>query len=276
VGGNEGRTDFDWFAQGRTMRECDFEMSEQCQNNKQTEYTFFPVTGNVGDKFSVGVRANNIAGKDGQTGKKVELLQQFEVVDPVVKIVPAANSVWKKKIGSFVDPTKENNETGKYEDDFSEAVLETGEGNDVALKLDYIPSYIQDAVSSENWQIDGNTVSAPQFTAGPLGTIHNVVAGVSYTQSTDTYKALKTRFGVSPAEMTSRNINHAVQIEVNKESGAVAFKNPVRFMANLVSKVPSQVLFFIRLILSMAVVLVLTGVIFSIFPIAVYDEKRRS
>jgi len=275
----ENFTDFNWFLNGKPINNCDTAISSLCANNKTTGFTFVPITDSGDKTFTVSVKASNVSGTTTGgvvgTGNKIELSRNFKVVEPSVKIVPAGSPVsgsgaWKKTLGTISDPTG----TSPDVVDQSESILETATGNAVTLALAYTPANISTAVSGVSWQIDGVSTSSPQFTAGVIGTVHNVSASATYTQPTEVFAILK-KFGVSLSEMKPQTLSHSVQIEVNKAAGAVSIKSPVRFLANLFSKIPEQILFFIRLFLSMGMMLVLVGAIFSFFPEVAYDERRR-
>jgi hypothetical protein len=87
---------------------------------------------------------------------------------------------------------------------------------------------------------------------------------------------LKDKFGVSVSEMTDQILSDAIQVEVNQEKGyTTTAQKPFRFLANLLTKIPAQILFLIRLFFSVFMVVALTGAIFAFFPEVAYDEGKR-
>jgi hypothetical protein len=283
----ETLTDFAWTLNDNPLDACDTTMSASCDDLKSTGVTFIPVVGKVGDSFTVSVKASSISGgtqgvttdpeKDNDnlsTGKKVELSQVFKVVEPSITVVPQGEGVWRKKIGSFVDPTLAEGATGRLTDDFSESILETRAGNNMQFQLAYSPTYLNGIVSNETWQIDGSTVTTPEAPAGALGTVHNVSAVAVYSQTPEVYKMLKDKFGVSTMEMKNQTLSSSIQVEVNQDVPVTAMGSPLRFAANLLAKVPEQIVFLFRLLLSVALVIVFTGIIFAFFPETNYDRRR--
>jgi len=87
-------------------------------------------------------------------------------------------------------------------------------------------------------------------------------------------RMLSTYFGVANSQMTKQAMSDAIQVEVNQTARTAAIKSTTRFMANLLSKIPQQILFFIRLILSVAMTVVLVGMVFAFFPETAYGRRR--
>ncbi len=82
---------FSWTLGGKPLI-CNSSISSLCQDNKQTNYNFFPVTGNTGDNFVLNLTANNI-----ESGKSIQLTRTFQIIDPFVKIGSSdRNSVWPR------------------------------------------------------------------------------------------------------------------------------------------------------------------------------------
>jgi hypothetical protein len=275
--GSELFTQFQWAVDGRALSGCDSDMSLQCEDGKSTNTTFVPVLGEAGETFAVSVKASNVSGQDGtqQTGKKLELTQQFRIVEPSINIIPAdAALAWPKLIGSVVDPTMEEDASGKYTNDYSKSILETSAGNNPSFRLDYTPRDLGTLGLIETWQIDGILSATHGFTAGPVGTVHDVSASVSYSQPTEVNRMLGKYFGVANSQMVKQTMSDSIQVEVNQTANTAALKKTTRFLANIFSKIPQQVLFFIRLVLSVATMLLLAGMMMALFPETNYGRRR--
>jgi hypothetical protein len=72
--------------------------------------------------------------------------------------------------------------------------------------------------------------------------------------------------------MEAQTLSHSVQIEATNNP-TVAARGSGRFFANLLSRVPSAVIFFFRLILMMGAVIAVTGTVFAFSARTVYNKK---
>jgi hypothetical protein len=96
----DGLSDFRWTINGEPLT-CSKSVSTLCDTDRQNEYNFFPVTGNIGDSYTVTVSANNVA-----LGRTVSLSRTFHIIEPAAEVVSADEvAVWPKLLGQYKDIT---------------------------------------------------------------------------------------------------------------------------------------------------------------------------
>lgn len=249
-------SNFHWTINGTPLL-CSYKyVSDDCSDpddEKQNNVNFFPVTGDIGDTYTVTLTANNEI-----TGKILTLTRAFHIVDPLVAIKSIDESVvWPKLLGQYKDITgKATQCPGGLCNDYSTIIFQTFPASRVGLKAAFIPSFLRD-ISKREWRVDGEIVEETSpgeiyFTADKLaGEIYNVDLAAQVAQSNDIRRALLDIWNVSPFDSTEINFASAIQVEL-KESGIVQgpFQNERKYLAALVSYIPSSVLFTFRIVLS--------------------------
>jgi hypothetical protein len=210
------------------------------------------------------------------------------VVEPYVRIVSPDGSATPKILGYFLDPTDENQDptvdnfdptaTGANSGtNYSENAFEVHAGDTVKLKPEYHPSFLDRYVRLYEWTLDGKTIEATSdgsvtFTAGEEGTKMQVGVKVYYSPNAGAVSSLQNRFK-SPADLeTLRSVAHSIQISTF--SSATASTPQGKLFAALAANLPSQLLFLIRVVLTMGVTLVTVGILFALFPEYRYAGRR--
>lgn len=270
-------SNFHWTINGTPLL-CSYELvSDDCANEeeiqqyeatgqkveiKQGEVNFFPVTGDVGDTYTVTVTANDTTtdytdGEGKNKGDTITLTRTFHIVDPIVSIKSLDESiVWPKLLGQYKDISGATNCPGGLCNDYSTVIFQAFSGSELGFKATFIPSFLRD-ISIREWKVDGEVVeeTAPgeiHFTAAKMPwEIYNVDLFAQTTQPDDVRRALLDIWNVSPFDSTEINFATAIQTEL-KEPGIVMgpFQNERKYLAALVSYIPASLLFTFRILLS--------------------------
>lgn len=256
--------DFSWTLDGKPLT-CDSSISTQCNGDKQTNVNFFPVTKGPGDTYTLGLTTNNVT-----TGKTLYLTKLFKVIDPFVKIISTdEGTCWPKLLGTYKDFE------GKSFPDHSESVLEAFSSSDIKLKAEFHPSWIKD-YSAFGWSIDGveqesmNNSDTISFSSNEkdIGSAYNITLNASYVQPIEIRRAMKEIWNISQFNSNEENISSAVQIEITEsEDTAANFQGgSKKFLASLYSHLPTQAMFLFRIILTILIIILTSGFIFSFAP----------
>jgi len=270
---NDGFTDlnnFNWEIDGKPLL-CDASMSAACSNNEATDTNFFPVTKKVGESYTVKVTATNTA-----TGQKINLVRRFEVVDPYVLILSNDLNVssWPKLVGSYSDI-----DTGIFYPDYSKTIFNTVSGNAVSLVAEFHPGFIQPNCTTE-WLLDGLrfgespdiTAVNPAPPANPIsmdfnvnkegGEAYNVQFDARCNKSIPYRNAALDIWDISQFGTGDIYISSKIQQEVVAASSST--EGPAGFLANLSSNLPGHIMFLLRVALTVFVLLIVSGVVFSL------------
>lgn len=268
----DGLNNFSWTLNGEPLA-CSSAVSSSCGNAEQTNVNFFPVTGEKGKTYTLTLTANDIT-----TGKTINLVKTFRVIDPYVKIISTdKNLVWPRHLGSYTDLDGVCQSDPAKCEDYSESIFETFEGNDINLQAEFHPGYIKDIISdnpqySWEWLVDGVAQDTPTpeflptFAADKTaGEVYNISLNAAYNQSTGIRKALQDIWGISQFDSTEGYLSDSIQIEVFANDN-VALDKPGKFLAGLLSHLPSQITFLFRILLTIFIILLTTGIVFSFIP----------
>ncbi|MBI2439462.1 MAG: hypothetical protein HYV45_02590 [Candidatus Moranbacteria bacterium] len=270
-----GLSDFQWAINGKPLV-CSKVVSSECADEKQTNVNFFPVTGNVGDTYTVSVTAN-----DSQSGKNITMARTFRIVEPSVYIRSTNNNVaWPKLLGQYKDITGSSGSSGKCAnnlcDHFSETVFEAYAGSDLSFKRGFVPAYIE-SMSTSEWRLNGERVDGstdPQtitFSADrSLGDIYSLDFVSRVIQSDDIRRALFAIWNVSPFDTAEKNMSIATQIELRDP--AITYATPLgpeKYFAALTSYFPASILFTFRIFVSVGLILFICGLLYGLL------ERRR-
>lgn len=263
---------FSWTLNGKPLT-CTSLMSTLCVDDKQTDSNFFPVTGNIGDEITLGVSANNI-----ESGKTIQLSKVFQIIDPFVKIITSSDSssCWPKYLGTYQDLDGLCSSDPSICADYSDSLFETTSGAEIILSAEFHPNWLKNYIGGQTqteWIVDGvqqnKNSEITTFTAGELpGSINNVNLNTTYTQPAAVRKALRDIWDISPFDTPEIYMSESVQVEVIESSGddIAILEHPGKFIAGLLSYFPSQLMFLLRIMLTVLVILLTTGVIFSFIP----------
>jgi len=256
---------------------CNSRVSTLCRDDQQTNVNFFPVTGNVGDTYTVVVTAN-----DTGSGRSVTLTRAFNIVEPKVVIKSAdTNVLWPKYLGKYKDIANLTKPDGTptcpdgYCDDYSESVFQAYDGKEVTLDMETIPGFLKISPSMKTeWTVNNVssgsvspiTISVDQLTAQ----IYKVDLFAQYTQGDDVRKALLDIWGISPFDSPEIKFSSSLQIEVQDAlltDGPLV--GPRKYYAAIASYIPASLLFTFRIVLSVVLLLFVVNILYSFL-----EQKR--
>ncbi len=274
-------SNFSWTLDGNPLT-CTSSMSSLCRDDKQTNSTFFPVTGDTGDEFTVNISANDI-----ESGKTIQLSRVFQIINPFVKIISADSSSWPKYLGTYrdLDGLCGSDPSTSVCADYSDSLFKTTSGATVSLSAEFHPQWLIGYLGSQlqtEWIVDGvqqdENSETTTFTAGNSGSVNNISLNTNYAQSADTRKALRDIWNISPFDTPEKYMSASVQIEVITSDGGnetAILEHPGKFIAGLLSYFPSQLMFLLRILLTIFVILLTTRVVFSFIPDPYFLRQNR-
>ncbi|OGI21906.1 MAG: hypothetical protein A2808_02010 [Candidatus Moranbacteria bacterium RIFCSPHIGHO2_01_FULL_55_24] len=262
-------TNFNWTINGSPLRCSASAVSPDCTDGQQNAVNFFPVTGNVGDTYTVTLTANDVT-----NGKTVTLSRSFNIVSPQVRIVSGdENAAWPKFLGQYRDVTGTATDCpGGLCDDVSKNVFEAFSGDSLTLQAKFIPSFLASSAERQ-WTIDNENVSetSPNELVFPADKapfmVYNIGLAARVMQSNDTRRALLDIWNISPLDSPEVHFSSGIQIELQDPTLVRGDETPVqKYLAALVSYVPASLLFSFRILLSGALILFATGFVMAILP----------
>ena len=268
-----GLSSFHWTINGAPLT-CSYAgVSTDCTDGEQNEVNFFPVTGNIGDTYTVAVTGNDVA-----TGNIITLVRTFHIVQPEVSITSLdKNAAWPKFLGQYRDITGQATAAcpGGLCNDYSTSIFQAYSGGLLGFRAAFIPSFLEN-VAVREWTVDGQTLqeNAPGqigFVAEKLAeSIYNIGLSAQVAQSSETRRALLDIWGISPFDSPEINFSIASQVEV-QEPGIVSgpLVGPRKYLAAIASYIPGSVLFTFRILLSAVLVLFTAN-----FLYALLQERR--
>jgi len=235
---------------------------------------YFPVLKEQGTQYTLNLVATNR-----ETSEKISLTKVFKVSDPSLGVVSADEKTCAPVLlGNYVDLD------GKQWPDYSLDSFEALQGETIKLKPFFNTPFANDYF----WSIDGVTIddsNAAAFGANidsgdgslsfpankSLGDSYDVSISSLYTQSALAKKALQKYWNVSLADFYEKPIGTSINIQVTDTltdaagniTGSV--KN-TKVLASLFSQVPSYINFLFRVILTIALILFTTSILFSLSP----------
>jgi hypothetical protein len=231
---------------------------------------FFPVTGKVGDTYAVTVTINNPV-----SGKSLSLNRMFRVVEPSVTIASVNDTlVWRRYLGQFINV--EDKRIDDYSRDMFEAFPKT-----YRLSGQFFPQSLRSRVTA-TWLVGGKPVAPDKdgfvtidASNKAVGSIDDIVLRGQFTPNPKVRKAMHDIWGVAIVAIAEIDMKHDIQVQIvpneSDDGATTAMGRSKKFFASLIAYVPTSVIFFFRLIVSMAMILIAIGVAFSFVP-----EKRRS
>lgn len=266
-----GLNNFVWTVNGKPLVCTNEKMSPDCTDGSQNHVAFIPIVGNVGDIYQVSVTANDIA-----SGKTVTLSRAFHIVDPFIKIVSTdTNTVWNKLLGFYRDVlgTATTNCPNGLCPDYSDAALQAFSGSTAKLKAEYVPSFVgSNPGLIKEWKVDGTVVaeSTTDEISFPMdkltGQVYAVSINAVLTQSDQLRRALYEIWQISPLESTEVRFGGSVQIDMQEAILAQGEKGVQQYYALISKYVPEAVLFFIRMLLTGALLLFAVGFLGALVP----------
>jgi hypothetical protein len=271
---NNDLSGFSWRVNNVPMN-CTSSVSVSCSGTNNN-VLIFPILGNVGEAIDVVGMAMSK-----KTGGTIEIRRHFLIVDPQIQITSLdTSSAWPKLLGFYKDMD------GNKTPDYSSEIYETNTGSTVKLQANISSAW---GYSSQQlkWVIDGeeqdnitNTISFPvdrligdNYNVGVvLSQAHNPEAD---KQVNNLRKALLKNWGVSADDSVINDISANVQIKVVGSSFQAATKtNQTGPFASLITNIPQQLLFFLKVTLTAFLMMFLMGIIFSLVPESLFKKEN--
>ncbi len=259
---------FSWKKDGESLT-CSSSISSGCSNGSSSNLAFFPVVGSIGDEIEITASAMNQS-----TGITETFSKKFKIIQPYVKIVSAdSDLVWPKQLGYY------KNLDGTVALDLSDKIFQVVEDTKVSLKATFYPNSIAETEGVEVvWKVLGESYKGEDeisFTASKnAGGSYNIEVLSTYSQPVSTRMALANIWGISQVQTDDEQLSYEIQVEVLKsEYDEVALlKNTKKFLANIISNTPEQVVFFLKIILSVVLLIGISGLGFRFIPGANNNE----
>jgi len=273
---NDDLRNFSWKLNGEPLI-CDASISLNCSDSKQAGVNFFPVTGNIGDTYTLTVTANDTSPDidDPNLGNMIQLVKNFQIVEPSVKITSPDESFKPKILGYYYDLE------GTEFEDYSEMIFQADSGNVVNIKAEFFPLFIgginllgDDPKTKVQWLVDGAEVAEggeseraklELLANKPVGAVFNIAFNAIYEQPLEIRKALKDIWNISQFDSTESHMSDSIQIEMLEATETVAVSDG-KILANLLSHFPGQAMFLLRILLTVLMVIFVSGAVLSISP----------
>ena len=267
-------TNFSWKANGAAVT-CDASVSSQCSTVGGNKI-FVPILGNTGEAVDVIAKAINT-----KTNEAVELSRHFVITKMQAQINSTDETkVWPKLLGYYKDLND-----NRYPD-YSTSVFESAQGSTADLIATFYPSSLVDQSQLE-WSIDGETkyeLSNKKQINFPIkkaeGENYNIGFNVKYKTGSDSQvnnlrKALLKDWKIEPANLIDEQENVSLQINVvSPGSQKVASKEVQSGLASLISHLPENLMFLLKIVVTSGALLLLTGIVFAVMPENIFSEDN--
>lgn len=269
-------SNFSWTVNGNAVT-CSTAISSECSvaGNKM----FVPIIGNEGEAVDVVAKALN------EKNESIEVSRHFVIGKTQLQITSSdpnsfcgqqclsGSSVCPKYLGFYKDLNG-----GQYPD-CSTQVWETNTGKTVTLNATGQTGF--------DWAIDGQII--PDYkdqnqiqiyidkSAGEsynIGLSSHLLAG-NTKQLNNMRMALYRNWGVAPEDVVEENQSANIQLDVVGGYGqAISAKTPSSFGASLITHLPEQAMFLLKISLTSILLLMVTGLLFAFIPETLFKEER--
>lgn len=255
--------DFQWTVDSQPLN-CTDAMSKSCSSSSPTAYNFFPIMEDVGHSYVIGLTAINV-----ETGKKVSLSRSFQVINPYAAIRTANKDLaWQKYLGYY------KGTDGYAYEDLSPTQFQAFPGARPSFSVQFFPSWIKDRPkASWVWTVNGTVASQdkrlenialPPLSENP-GDLYTITVSGQSTEDDAIRNALATYWKYTPLESIEHTFSQSIQLQIiASEEELDALASPKSFFAAVAKNAPQQVLFIAQLFLSLFVIIVLMGFLFSL------------
>jgi len=262
-----------WMVNGASMS-CPSSASSECSDGN---LLIFPALGNT-DEVIV-VTASAVSSK---TGGTTSITRYFIITEPQIKIVTTNTSnVWPKLMGFYKD--LDSNKTA----DYSSLAMETNTGNTVTLQADTSAAWGYFGQTFE-WTVDGSSMDTNEnniaFSADKeTGDSYNVTLTMKETYTDENVKkinylrkALLNYWGIDSSDYDDNAIGTSIDIEVVDTAYQTALgSEKTGTFASLVTNLPQQFMFLIKISLTSFLVLFALSLIFAVTPETLFEKKKQ-
>lgn len=274
-------TNFRWTINGSELSCNRAVVSVDCEENaagvvtigEQNFVNFFPVSGEVGDSYTVTLTANDV-----RTGKTVTLARTFHIIAPTLSIESAdLNVAWPKLVGQYRDVDGADSVAcpGGFCSEYSDSVFEGFSGEVVSFRAAFLPNFLADT-SARQWTVDevsfgeipppGSMTIAFSALKQPPD-VYNIALAASVVQSQEIRRALRDIWGISPLDSGEIHFSASSQVELREPGFAQGtLPGTKKYLAALASYVPTSVMFTFRILLSVILILFTTRFFLILLP----------
>lgn len=250
---------------------CPEQLSTECVDNPDANVLFFPVMGNIGEIISVTAKGIDMK------GEAIELSKQFMIGSNILKITP-------KDVGSCSSTCTESNNIcpkflGQYYDlantpypDCSETVFEAKSGSSIDLSANSGSGFIWTIDGMEEFAGEQNIQLAMEKNPGESYNISLYSEGASPERGIRL--ALFNNWGISQEETVTESQTATMQINVVASTEEVAVSKKTFFGASLITYLPEQLMFLLKISLTSLALFFLTGVLFSFMPERIFEKRE--
>lgn len=304
IGGGTDLSHFSWKVNNNSMI-CTSDMSADCGNGNTNTF-IFPILGRTGESVNVVARA---VVKDSDA---ISITKRFVIVEPTIRLDYDKGAVLPKLMGYYLDieGRREPDLSGHvFETTLAATENSDPEGSGInpggEVTFNAVVTSAWTDASDFEWMIDGeiqknNNGSSVTFPiekmVGDSYSI-NVIAKNQLGKNTKSgddeqrkkinilRKALRNYWNVSPEEsIEEEDLFLDVQLNIVDQlsaaeatSGVSVSKKPKEqgIFASLVTNLPEQVMFLLRMSLTSFAFLFLMSLIFSLMPEAIFERKNK-
>lgn len=283
-----GLTDFKWTINGVPLNCTQATVSPDCgvdnpdpikvppDPKAPNNVNFFPVSGEVGDTYTVTVTANDLS--VGKSDKTVTLTRAFHVVKPVLSISSIdENTAWAKLLGQYKEVSGKVCPGGSCPE-YSETVFEAFAGETLSFKGVFMPNFLAQTstAADRQWTVDGaSATESGSVTGGAIAfaalknpsEVYNVTLQALIVQSQGIRQALRDIWSISPLDSPEIRFSASIQVEL-KEPGFAqgTLQGSKKYLAAIASYIPASVMFLLRIILSVFLLLFTINILYALFP----------
>lgn len=275
----EGLKNFNWTINGKSLLCTKKAVSSDCENDEsgatrlgeQNHVNFFPVSGDVGDSYTVTVTANEI-----KTDKLITLTRSFHVVKPLLSIASLdQTAAWPKLLGAYKDITGAdaaacpNGSCPEY----SESVFQALSGDSLSFKGVFMPNFLAGR-SVRQWTVDGVDIAESGNVVGgaiafaalkEAPNVYNISLQASVVQPQEIRQALHDIWGISPLDSPEIRFSTTGQVELSV-LGLAQEKGAKKYLAAISSYVPASVIFLFRIALSIFLLIFAANMLYALLP----------
>ncbi len=280
-----GLENFNWTINGKQLSCSQKVVSPDCEMDnavvppvskigEQSNVNFFPVSGDVGDTYTVTVTANQIT-----DDKTVTITRSFHVVEPTLSIESInKNAAWPKLLGAYKDvSTTVSSEAcpGGLCPNYSDTIFEAFAGESLSFKAVFMPNFLANRAVRQ-WSVDGTPLAeSGNVTGGAIafsalknaGDIYNVSLQASLVQSQEIRQALRDIWGISPLDSPEITFSKNAQVELQEPGLARGnLQGTKKYLAAIASYVPTSLIFLLRVALSIFLLIFTANVLYALLP----------
>jgi hypothetical protein len=279
---------FSWKVNGNPVT-CDDTMSIECSTSNNGKTMFIPILGNVGESVNVvarGVSANSKKNEFIEITKKFIISKDGLLITTNAYQAALCDSACMGDTGpgtcpKFLGQYNDINDPTHKTNDCSKTVWQTNKSQ--TANVTETVTFLEQP--GFQWEVDGQVVAQTGDLNLPIEkpvgdtyaiTLSPVVSAEGIQKLKNIALALYKHWKIVPEEAMDESAQKqgtSIQLEVLANPAIAAAKNN-SFMASLVTHLPTQILFLLRISLTAMLLLFVTGLLFAFIPETSFDKKR--